>query len=153
MAHPSLRALASALAGIVTLAVIGCTPSEPLEERAVKYWKARQERDAAVAYRLEHPDIRGPESEYVTRIASGPLIVHGAEVEKVEIEDGDRARVTMRIEYRHPLMPRNLKVPIVDEWEKVNGQWLHKTPPMEFHTGSALDAARARPRAPGDSQP
>jgi hypothetical protein len=144
MVRPALRSVAR-LSAVATFA-LACMPEEPLEQRAAKYWKARQERDAATAYPYEHPETRGTEGEYVAKIATGPLAISAAEVEKVEV-DGDDAKVTVRMTYRHALMPRDVKAPIVDLWTKVDGRWYHKPPSAEFIAGSGMDDALRR-RAP-----
>ena len=144
MVRPAMSSSVKLLVAAACFVTIACTPEESLEERAANYWKARQDRDAATAYEYEHPDTRGAEGEYVSRIATGPLTISNVEVEKVEI-DGDEGNVTVRMTYRHALMSRDVKAPIVDLWTKVDGRWYHKPPPAEFVAGSGMDGALRRP--------
>jgi hypothetical protein len=138
MVRSPVRSLAAVFVAIALLVAIGCVQEEPLEQRVEKYWKARQARDAVTAYRYEHPETRGEEAEYGAKIATGPLAISGVEIAKVEI-DGESARVTVRMTYRHALMSRDVKAPIVDVWERHDGRWYHKPPPAEFIAGSGTD--------------
>lgn len=154
MVHPAMRTAVRLCAAAALLVALACTPEERLEERAAKYWKARQTRDAAAAYEYEHPDIRGAEGEYIAKMATGPITISAVEVEKVETE-GDTARVTVRMTYRHSLMPRDVKAPIVDLWTKVDGRWYHKPPPAEFIAGGGMgdEIGRRAPVAPPAAKP
>ena len=143
-------AVAAALAGLLFLPACAGVPvsdiatpqverpaksdAEVLRERAQAYWQARVKDDMATAYTFEDPVRRKTYSlvPYI-RTVGGGMKFTSADVTEVKI-DGDQADVFVQIHGRHMLpgwdtIP-NLKRTQIDDWQKIDGQWVHV---LDFH--------------------
>jgi len=138
-------AQAAILAGLLSLVacagapVAGVSPpqvpqparsdADLLWERAQAYWQARMKDDMPTAYTFEDPVRRKQFTliDYIRNIGTGMKLT-AAEVSQVKI-DGDLADVSVELQGRHTIpgwqtVP-NMRTTLIDDWQKIDGQWVH----------------------------
>ena len=142
-------AQAAILAGLLSLVacagapVAGVSPpqvpqppksdADLLRERAQAYWQARMKDDMVTAYSFEAPvwQKRFSLNEYVRNVGTAVKFT-AADVSEVKV-NGDLADIYVEVQGRY-LLPgwdtTPLKKTMLDDWQKIDGQWVHV---LDFH--------------------
>jgi len=131
------RGCTGALFALNVLAVLvsGCERQETvLREQVADYWNARVRGELERAYTLEAPGAPD-KATYLKRLFRLSVVFKTFTIHSIK-EDGNQAVVELQMEYLLPGLSRPMTAGMLDEWIKVQGQWLHRLPP-ETGSGSA----------------
>lgn len=104
------------------------TPEEvkaALEQRAVKYWAARQSRDLRTVYEMESASLPGGWLKPENASAVSGLPVRNVKVEEVTVE-GERGKVRVSGNVLVGTLGW-VQLTLNDSWVLINDQWYHES--------------------------
>ncbi|MGH7823471.1 MAG: hypothetical protein ACREQ9_27225 [Candidatus Binatia bacterium] len=118
-----------------------CTAVVPLEKRVASYWKAREARDFGASYELEDPRGGIDKTAYIQKMSTGNVEYRSFRIEEIR-EEGDEAKVVLKLVYRIPMVPKNVEGSLTDVWFRVGRHWYHRNPVANVTSENAAGTAR-----------